>query len=112
MEPGPGLDRKRTLALAAGAATAWRQGRWRPHRVGREPILLAMHLGYAWLALGLLLLGVSGLAGVPASAALHAWGIGAIGTMILAVMCRTSLAHTGRAAVGSAGTAAAVLGTR
>lgn len=97
------------LALAAGVAIAWRQCRWRPHRVGREPILLAMHLGYAWLALGLLLLGVSGLAGMPASAALHAWGVGAIGTMILAVMCRTSLAHTARAAIGGAGTAVAVL---
>ena len=97
------------LALAAGAATAWRQSRWRPHRVGREPILLAMHLGYAWLSLGLLLLGVSGLAGMAAGAALHAWGVGAVGTMILAVMCRTSLAHTARRAIGGAGTAVAVL---
>ena len=97
------------LALVAGIATALRQYRWRPHRIGREPILLAMHLGYAWLALGLVLLGVAGVAGAPPSTALHALGIGAIGTMILAVMCRTSLAHTGRPAVAGAGTAIACL---
>ena len=98
------------LALAAGIVTALRQYRWRPHRIGREPILLAMHLGYAWLALGLVLLGVAGVAGAPPSSmALHALGIGAIGTMILAVMCRTSLAHTGRPAVGGAGTGIACL---
>jgi uncharacterized protein involved in response to NO len=68
------------LALAAGIATAWRQCRWRPHRIGREPILLAMHLGYAWFALGLVLLGVTGLAAaLPLSAGLHAWESGRSG---------------------------------
>jgi uncharacterized protein involved in response to NO len=98
------------LALAAGIATVLRQCRWRPCRIGREPILLAMHLGHAWLALGLVLLGVVGVAGAPPpSIALHALGVGAVGTMILAVMCRTSLAHTGRPVVGGAGSATACL---
>ena len=92
MGPGAGLGGDSTAGLAAGIVTALRQYRWRPHRIGREPILLAMHLGYARLALGLVLLGVAGVAGAPPSSmALHALGIGAIGTMILAVMCRTSL---------------------
>ena len=47
--------------------------------------------------------------GPPASAALHALGVGAVGTMILAVMCRTSLAHTGRLPIGGAGTTIACL---
>ena len=95
------------LALAAGIATALRQCRWRSRRIGREPILLAMPPGHAWLALGLVLLGVVGVP--PPSIALHALGVGAVGTMILAVMCRTSLAHTGRPAVGGAGNATACL---
>jgi uncharacterized protein involved in response to NO len=33
---------------------------------------------------------------VPASAAIHAWTAGAIGTTTLAVMTRASLGHTGR----------------
>ena len=57
-----------------------------------------------------MLLGAVGVAGgPPASAALHALGVGAVGTMILAVMCRTSLAHTGRPPIGGAGTTIACL---
>ena len=40
---------------------------------------------------------------------MHALGAGAVGTMILAVMCRTSLAHTGRPPLGGTGTAIACL---
>ena len=110
------VDPRRELGgdITAGAGRrprhAFRQCRWRPHRIGREPIFLSMHLGYAWLALGLVLLGTVGVADrLPLSAALHALGAGAVGTMILAVMCRTSLAHTGRLPVGNTGTAIAFL---
>jgi len=47
---------------------------------------------------GLLLLGASLLgAAVPASAAIHGLTAGAMATMILAVMTRATLGHTGRA---------------
>ena len=51
----------------------------------------------AWIPVGLLLLGLS-VAGadVPRSAAIHALTAGAMTTMILAVMTRASLGHTGR----------------
>jgi uncharacterized protein involved in response to NO len=55
-----------------------------------------LHLGHAWLALGLLLLGLSALGLVPRAAALHALTAGAFGTMTLAVMTRAALGHTGR----------------
>ena len=71
------------------------------------PFLVVLHLGYAWLAVGLCLLGLSGLVGSPPpSSALHALTAGAIGTMTLAVMTRTSLSQTGRRAVPVRGTAA------
>jgi uncharacterized protein involved in response to NO len=56
-----------------------------------------MHVGYAWLAIGVGLLGfsVSG-ADIPMASALHALTVGAAGTMLLAVMTRVSLGHTGR----------------
>ena len=76
---------------------AWRLSRWRGLQTVREPLLLILHIGYGWLALGLLLLGLNGLTGVlPATAALHALTVGAVGTMTLAVMTRASLGHTGR----------------
>jgi len=85
------------VALAAGIAAALRLSRWRGLHTVREPLLLILHVGYGWLALGLLLLGLNGLTGIlPATAALHALTVGAIGTMTLAVMTRASLGHTGR----------------
>ena len=94
------------LLLAAGLATGMRLARWRGIATWRDPLLSALHLGYAWLALGLVLLGVRGIwTHVPESAALHALGAGAVGTMILAVMVRATLAHTGRAHIIGAGTA-------
>ena len=54
-------------------------------------------MGYAWVPIGLALLGGSILSpAVPASAAIHALTAGAMATMILAVMTRATLGHTGR----------------
>jgi uncharacterized protein involved in response to NO len=95
------------LAMAAGAAVALRLARWRGHAAWREPLLWVLHLGYAWLAAGLLLLGINGLVEVlPSTAALHALTAGAIGTMTLAVMTRATLGHTGQALTAGPGTTA------
>jgi uncharacterized protein involved in response to NO len=94
-------------ALVAGVAVATRWSRWRGARTLREPLLLILHLGYGWLALGLLLLGLDGLTDVlPATAALHALTVGAVGTMTLAVMSRAALGHTGRPLTAGPGTKA------
>jgi uncharacterized protein involved in response to NO len=83
--------------LAAGIAVALRLSRWRGLHAVPEPLLLILHVGYGWLALGLLLLGLNGLTDtLPATTALHALTVGAVGTMTLAVMTRASLGHTGR----------------
>lgn len=76
--------------VAAGIALAVRLARWRGLATWREPLLAILHVGYAWLAVGLVLLGLE------APAALHALTVGAVGTMTLAVMTRASLGHTGR----------------
>ena len=83
--------------LLAGLLLGARLARWRGHKTAREPIVLVLHLGYAWLAVALALLGCAAATGhIPQSAALHALTAGAIGTMTLAVMTRASLGHTGR----------------
>lgn len=94
----PGSPVSGLLLAVAGVLLALRLARWRWLAVRREPILLVLHAGYAWLALSFLMLGGSVLAPgiVPASAALHALTAGAVGTMTLAVMTRASLGHTGR----------------
>ena len=65
----------------------------------RNPLLLILHAAYAFVPLGFLMLGGAGLRplDVPVSAGIHAWTVGAIGIMTLAMMTRVSLGHTGRA---------------
>jgi uncharacterized protein involved in response to NO len=86
------------LILLLGAAlNLWRLLRWRGGATTAEPLLFILHIGYAWLAMGAALLGLSMLdADLPQSAAIHALTAGAIGTMILAVMTRATRGHTGR----------------
>lgn len=95
-------------ALAAGALLLVRLTRWQGWRAWHEPLLLVLHLGYAWLAGGFLLLGVAGLTGWWTVAdAVHGLTVGAIGTMTLAVMTRATLGHTGRPLHAGAGTGVA-----
>src|SRR5579885_826136 len=55
------------------------------------------HLGYAWLVVGLALKGAAAFVEtLPETAALHALTVGAVGTMMMAVMSRAALGHTGR----------------
>jgi uncharacterized protein involved in response to NO len=93
----PGETRLGWLLLAAAALNYWRLAGWRGAATFSEPLLAVLHLGYFWLASGAALLGLSLLgADVPEVAAVHALSAGAIGTMILAVMTRATLGHTGR----------------
>lgn len=85
------------LVIAAGLHFV-RLTRWRGWRTGAEPLVLILHIGYFWLPVSLLLLGLSVFASAafPAVVALHALTAGAAGVMTLAVMTRATLGHTGR----------------
>jgi uncharacterized protein involved in response to NO len=75
---------------------------WRGHATGAEPLVAILHVAYAWLPVGYLLLGLTALGlPLPRSAALHALTMGGISTMILAVATRVALGHTGRALVAA-----------
>jgi uncharacterized protein involved in response to NO len=85
------------LLLLGGVLNLWRLLRWRGSATMAEPLLLILHVGYAWLAIGAALLGAASLGvDMPQSAAIHALTAGAIGTMVLAVMTRVARGHTGR----------------
>jgi uncharacterized protein involved in response to NO len=88
------------LALGASFAHVLRMSRWQSFRTWREPIVWSLHLGYAWIPLGLALKGIALLSGAAIAAFwLHALTVGALSTLILAVMTRAALGHTGRALV-------------
>ncbi len=86
------------LAALTGLLHLARLARWAGDRTIAEPLVSILHVGYLFVPLGFLLLALSHFApGVQPIAALHAWTVGGIGTMTLAVMTRASLGHSGRA---------------
>jgi len=99
------------VLMIAGALHAVRLGRWAGDRTVADRLVLVLHVAYAFIPLGFLLLGASMLwpGVIAASAGLHAWTTGAVGMMTLAVMTRASLGHTGRPLVASAATQAIYL---
>lgn len=93
------LDTPVSGAVAGLAAViqAARMLRWRSLATVRQPIVWVLHAAYAWLPVGLALKCVALLWGLAIAAFwLHALTIGVLATMILAVMTRASLGHTGR----------------
>ena len=85
------------LLIAAALLQAARLARWGGERTLADPLVLILHVGYAWIPIGLFLLGLSTAgADIARSAAIHALTAGAMATMILAVMTRAILGHTGR----------------
>ena len=95
------------VTLIAAVLHGIRLARWRGFSVLAEPLLWVMHLGYGWVVVGLFLLGLAGITdAVPESAALHALTVGGFSTMILAVMTRASLGHSGRGLTAGNGTTA------
>lgn len=88
-----------TAALAAFAAAVHgvRWSGWVTMKYWSVPLLWILHLGYAWIVLGFVLLALAA-AGVAQATgpALHAFTSGAIGVLTLGMMARVSLGHTGR----------------
>ena len=94
------------VALAAGVIQAVRLAQWRMLRTLRTPIVWVLHVAYLWLPVGLVLKGLALIFALAFAAYyLHALTIGAAALMIMAVMTRASLGHTGRPLVVSGATA-------
>ncbi len=103
------------LLTLAGLAQFLRLLRWAGLGAWREPLVLVLHVGYAFVPLGFFIVGASVWwpAMVPPTGALHTWTAGAMTLMTLAVMTRATRGHTGRELTAGAATqfiyAAAIL---
>jgi len=86
------------LYIVAAGLHLGRQLRWRPGTTLAQPLLWSLHLAYLFIPLGLLALAVQA-AGLPLSLSLasHLLSAGCMGTMILGMIARVSLGHSGRA---------------
>ncbi|MCU7247494.1 NnrS family protein [Pseudomonas koreensis] len=85
------------LFAVLGAGHLVRLLRWHDRAMWRVPLLWSLHLAYGWLALACLGMalwhfGVS----INPSLAVHCLTIGAMGGLVLAMIARVSLGHTGR----------------
>ena len=83
-------------AAAAAAVNLLRLAGWQKRGLWTVPLLWVLHLGYAWIALGFALTALAAAGRVPASLAVHAYTVGAVGGLTLGMMARVSLGHTGR----------------
>jgi uncharacterized protein involved in response to NO len=92
-------NRMLIVAVSAIAATLHlvRISGWHSIKSRHDPVVWILHIAYLWLPIGLTLRALS-LSGGFAWAAYwqHALAAGAAATMILAIMTRASLGHTGR----------------
>lgn len=85
-------------ALIAATCNGLRLASWAGWRIVGEPLLWILHLAYLWIVVGLALRAAVILgAPLPHTLWQHAIGLGAIATLILGVMTRVALGHTGRA---------------
>lgn len=88
------------LGAAAGISClihALRLRRYHSFKALSDPLLWILHAGFAWLVIGLGLLSLAGFGLFEIKTVLHALTAGCIGSMILGMICRVTLGHTGRA---------------
>ncbi len=88
---------KSVLALLAAVANSLRLVGWVGWKTTREPLLWILHLAYLWVVTALLLRGVAAFIPViSGSVWQHAMSVGGMATLILGVMTRVTMGHTGR----------------
>jgi uncharacterized protein involved in response to NO len=86
-----------SIAAAVAVLHAWRMLGWQGIRTVAEPIAWVLHAAYVWLPIGLALRAVYLLTAASWAAHwMHALSVGTAAAMIVAVMTRAALGHTGR----------------
>lgn len=84
------------LAAATALVQALRLTGWKPLATLGTPLLWILHASYAWIPLGFLMLALACIGLAPQSAAVHLLTVGAMGGLIIGMITRTALGHTGR----------------
>ena len=93
----PGGSLAGIVSGVVGLLAAARAVHWGARHSLRQPLLWILHLGYAWIPIGLLLRALAAVdPAVPRAFAVHALTVGAIGALTLGMMARVALGHSGR----------------
>lgn len=83
------------LMIIAGGAQLIRMIRWKGYKTLSEPLVWSLHAGYLCIPLSLLLRGLS-TDYFTSHTGIHLFAIGALGGVILAMIARVTMGHTGR----------------
>ncbi|WP_375749596.1 NnrS family protein [Vibrio sp. HN007] len=92
--PIASMEFSKPLMLVAGALQLVRFVRWKPWQTVSEPLVWSLHLSYGCIPVGLLLSGFTD--GFTQHSMIHLFAIGALGGLILAMIARVTMGHTGR----------------
>jgi len=84
------------LAVFTMLAHLTRLWLWQPRKTLHTPLVWVLHAAYAWIPLHLAFRAMAAMGWVSLSVANHALTAGAIGGMVIGMMTRTALGHTGR----------------
>ncbi|MGO1501193.1 MAG: NnrS family protein [Marinobacter sp.] len=84
------------LAIVAATLTLVRLANWKGWLARKDPLLWVLHLSILWVPISLYLLAGTLFASWPSNAWSHAAGTGAVSCLILGVIARVTLGHTGR----------------
>lgn len=82
--------------LAAAALHLLRMLRWCGQATWRSPLVLMLHVSYFFIPLGFLAVALAAADMASEAVSVHLFGIGAIGSMTVAVMMRATMGHTGQ----------------
>ncbi|MGE5650556.1 MAG: NnrS family protein [Bacillota bacterium] len=85
-----------SLAFAAACSQAVRLAGWKLPATLSNPLLWILHVSYAWIPLGFFALAAASLQIVSASTAFHILAVGSMAGLIIGMITRTALGHTGR----------------
>jgi uncharacterized protein involved in response to NO len=90
-----------SLFIVAAVAHLLRLALWQPQVTLGNPLLWMMPVAYSWLPAALLLRALSTVAVIVPGAWIHALTMGALSSLMMAMMMRSTLGHTGRKLVAS-----------
>ena len=84
------------VALLAAGMQVVRVWGWRPLPTWNTPLLWILHLSHVWIVVALLILAAAGVGLIETTPVLHLLTVGAMCGLIIGMITRTALGHTGR----------------
>ena len=84
------------LALGLLISNSIRLAGWYTPGIWKKPLLWSLFVAFIAINFGFLLLALTPVLNLPTLVVLHAFSVGGIGVMILSMMARVTLGHTGR----------------